>query len=100
MAKPPKKELEIRIKECQHLIIPDKVISCLKKLLDETNDGMVAFELGREYERAGNTVKAFQLYDLAEDLFEDPSFKNMAQAALNNLVIEEIVARKKRKKQE
>ena len=100
MAKPPKKELESRIKECQHLIIPDKVISCLKKLLDETNDGMVAFELGREDEKAGDTLKAFQLYDLAEDLFEDPSFKNMAQAALNNLVIEEIVASKKRKKQE
>lgn len=99
MAKPPKKELESRIKECRHLIIPDKVISCLKELLDETNDGMVAFELGREYEKIGNTMKAFQLYDLAEDLFEDPNFKNMAQAALNNLVIEEIVASKKRKKQ-
>jgi hypothetical protein len=99
MAKLPKKELESRIKECQHLIIPDKVISCLKELLDETNDGMVAFELGREYEKIGNTMKAFQLYDLAEDLFEDPTFKNMAQAALNNLVIEEIVASKKRKKQ-
>jgi len=99
MANPSKKELESRIKECQHLIIPDKVISCLKELLDETNDGIVAFELGREYEKIGNTMKAFQLYDLAEDLFEDPNFKNMARAALNNLVIEEIVASKKRKKQ-
>ncbi len=100
MVKPPKKELESRIKECQHLIIPEKVISCLKELLDETNDGMVAFELGREFEKAGDNVKAFQLYDLAEDLFEDPNFKNMAQAALNNLVIEEIVSKKKKKKQE
>ncbi len=99
MANPSKKELEGRIKECQHLIIPDKVISCLKELLDETNDGIVAFELGREYEKAGDNVKAFQLYDLAEDLFEDPSFKNMARAAINNLVIEEIVTSKKRKKQ-
>lgn len=98
MHKPPKKELESRIKECKHLLIPEKVISCLKELLDETNDGMVAFELGREYEKAGDNVKAFQLYDLSEDLFEDPNFKNMAQAALNNLVIEEIVSAKKKKK--
>lgn len=97
---PSKKNLENRIKECQHLVIPDKVISCLKELLDETNEGMVAFELGREYEKAGDNVKAFQLYDLAEDLFEDASFKNMAQAAINNLVIEEIVATKKKKKQQ
>lgn len=72
----------------------------MKELLDETNDGMVAFELGREYEKAGDTMKAFQLYDLAEDLFEDANFKNMAQAAINNLVIEEIVDSKKKKKQE
>ncbi len=96
MAKPAKKDLESRIKECQHLVIPDKVISCLKELLEETNDAMVAFELGREYEKSGNNVKAFQLYDMAEDMFEDPNFKNMAQAALNNLVIEEIVAKKKK----
>ena len=96
MNKPGKKDLESRIKECQHLVIPDKVISCLKELLEETNDAMVAFELGREYEKAGNNVKAFQLYDMAEDMFEDPNFKNMAQAALNNLVIEEIVAKKKK----
>jgi hypothetical protein len=57
---------------------------------------MVAFELGREYEKAGDNVKAFQLYDMAEDLFEDPNFKNMAQAALNNLVIEELLAKRKK----
>lgn len=98
MARHPRRELESRIKECQHLMIPDKIISCLKELLDETNDGLVAFELGREYEKAGDNVKAFQLYDLAEDLFDDTNFKNMAQAAINNLVIEEIVAKKKKKK--
>jgi hypothetical protein len=98
MAKLSKRELESRIRECRQLLIPEKVISCLKELFEETNDGMVAFELGREYEKAGDNVKAFQLYDLAEDLFEDLSFKNMAQAAINNLVIEEIVASKKKKK--
>jgi hypothetical protein len=97
---PSKKNIESRIKECQHLMIPEKVISCLKELFDETNDGMVAFELGREYEKAGDNVKAFQLYDLAEELFEDPNFKNMAQASINNLVIEEIITKKKKKKQE
>lgn len=98
MAVHSRKNLESRIKECQHLIIPDKVISCLKELLKETNDGMVAYELGREYEKTGNNVKAFQLYDMAEDLFEDANSKNMAQAAINNLVIEEIVSKKKKKK--
>lgn len=97
MAKPPRKNLEDKIRECQQLIIPDKVISCLKELLEETNEAMVAYELGREYEKAGNNVKAFQCYSMAEDLFEDPSFKNMVQAALNNLVIEEIISGKKKK---
>jgi hypothetical protein len=58
---------------------------------------MVAYELGREYEKAGNNVKAFQCYTMAEDLFDDPNFKNMVQAALNNLVIEEIIHSKKKK---
>jgi hypothetical protein len=97
MAHSHKKEIDDKIKECQHLILPEKVITCLKELFEETNDPMVAFELGREYEKAGNRVRAFQLFDLAEDLFEDPNFKNMAQASLNNLVIEEIISSKKKK---
>jgi hypothetical protein len=97
MDKSPKKNIEDKIRDCQHLILPEKVISCLKELFEETNDAMVAFELGREYEKAGNPVKAFQLFDLAEDLFEDQNFKNMAQASLNNLVIEEIISSSKKK---
>ncbi len=92
-----RKEIDRKIKECQQLIISDKVIICLKELLESTNDAMVAYELGREYEKAGNNVRAFQCYSMAEDLFEDPNFKNMAQAALNHLVIEEIIVKKKRK---
>lgn len=97
MVESPKKNIEDKIRDCQHLILPEKVISCLKELFEETNDAMVAFELGRGYEKAGNLVKAFQLFDLAEDLFEDQNFKNMAQASLNNLVIEEIISRQKKK---
>ncbi len=97
MVKSPNKNIENKIRDCQHLILPEKVISCLKELFEETNDAMVAFELGREYEKTGNLVKAFQLFDLAEDLFEDQNFKNMAQASLNNLVIEEIISRQKKK---
>ena len=97
MDKLSRKEIDKKIKECQQLIISDKVIICLKELFENTNDGMVAYELGREYEKAGNSVKAFQCYSMAEDLFEDPNFKNMAQAALNHLVIEEIITRKKKR---
>lgn len=92
-----RKDLDAKIRECQQRVIPDKVIDCLKELLEKSNNGTVAYELGREYEKAGNTVKAFQLYDMAEDLFEDPNSKNMAQAAINNLVIEEIISGKKKK---
>lgn len=97
MGKFSRKEIDKKIKECQQLIISDKVIICLKELLENTDDAMVAYELGREYEKAGNNVRAFQCYSMAEDLFEDPNFKNMAQAALNHLVIEEIIAKKKKK---
>jgi hypothetical protein len=97
MDKLSRKEIDKKIKKCQQLIISDRVITCLKELFEDTNDGMVAYEMGREYEKAGNNVKAFQCYSMAEDLFEDPNFKNMAQAALNHLVIDEIITKKKKR---
>lgn len=85
-----------KIEKCRRLKIPDRVIECLGELLKNTNNGMVAYELGIEYEKKGDKKKAFICYDQAESLFEDPNYKNMAQAAINNLVIEEIIAGKKK----
>lgn len=98
MIKSSRRDINKKIEKCRQLKIPDRVIECLEDLFRNTNDGMVAYELGIEYEKKGDKKRAFKCYDQAESLFEDPNFKNMAQAAINNLVIEEIVVSKKKKK--
>ncbi len=65
--------------------------------MEETRNPWVAYELGHEYEKIEERKKAFILFGKAEEMFEDPSLKNMAQAALNRLVIEEILDSRKRK---
>lgn len=98
MVKDPRREINKKIENCRQLLRPEKIINCLEKLLRDTNNAWVAYELGREYEKTGQKTKAFICFDMAEDLFEDPNLKNMAQAALNNLVVEEIIEGKKKKK--
>ena len=85
-----------KIEECRRLKIPDRVVECLEELFKNTNNAMVIYELGIEYEKKGDKKKAFVCYDQAESLFKDPHHKNMAQAAINNLVIEEIITVRKK----
>ena len=98
MVKDLRREINKKIENCRQLLRPEKIINCLEQLLSAYNNPWVAYELGREYEKSGEKTKAFICFDKAEDLFEDLNLKNMAQAAMNNLVIEEIIEGKTKKK--
>lgn len=87
--------IEGKIKDCRRLIKPREVISCLEELLKATNDGIVAYELGHEYEKVGSKKNALEYYEQAESLFKQPIYKNMARAAINNLAIEAIISTKR-----
>lgn len=92
------KNINDKIKECRRLLNPGKVILCLEELLRATNDGMVAYSLGYEYEKIGNSKIAIKYYERAESLFTQISYKNMARSAINILQIETILAERKRAK--
>jgi tetratricopeptide (TPR) repeat protein len=92
------KRLNEKIKECRQLLNPAKVILCLEELLNTSNDGMVAYTMGHEYEKLGDIKSAVKYYEKAEALFKDANFKNMARSAINNLQIEAILAQRKREK--
>ncbi len=98
MPKIGRKNLEKKIKDCRQLISSKKVISCLEALFLSTNDGLVAYELGHEFEKTGKTQEAVEYYGRAETLFKQPIYKNMARAAINSLSIETLLAVKKKKK--
>ncbi len=98
MPKIARKNLEKKIKDCRQLISSKKVISCLEALFLSTKDGLVAYELGHEFEKIGKTQDAVEYYERAETLFKQPIYKNMARAALNNLSIEVLLAKEKKKK--
>jgi len=98
MPKVARKNLDKKIKDCRQLISSKKVISCLETLLLSTNDGLVAYELGHEFEKIGKTQDAVEYYERAETLFKQPIYKNMARAAINNLAIESLLAAKKKKR--
>ncbi len=93
-----RKSIEERIKDCRQLINPGKIILCLEELLIATEEAMVAYTLGNEYEKTGNIKMAIKYYEKAESLFTLDNYKNMARAAINNLQIEAILTEKKRAK--
>jgi len=87
-----------RINECRHQATKQQFLSFLKELLDETNDGLVSYEIAHEYEKLGKDKEAVRYYEKAESLFKKDSYKNMARAAINNIVIEALIVEKKKKK--
>jgi len=93
-----RKTLEKKIKDCRQLVSSKKIIKCLEDLFLTTNDGLVAYELGHEFEKIGKTSEAVEYYERAESLFKQPIYKNMARAAINSLEIETLVAAKKKKR--
>jgi len=93
-----RKSIEERIKDCRQLLNPAKIILCLEELLVATDEGMVAYALGSEYEKTGDIRTAIKYYEKAESLFTLDNYKNMARAAVNNLQIEVILTERKRAK--
>ena len=98
MIKKNQKTIADRINECHHRATKQQFLSSLKELLDETNDGLVSYELAHEFEKLGKNKEAVRYYEKAESLFKKDSYKNMARAAINNIVIEALIAEKKKKK--
>ncbi|MCK4759599.1 MAG: hypothetical protein KAT69_06090 [Candidatus Aminicenantes bacterium] len=98
MGKASPKSIVDLISECHHRSTEKEVISCLKELFEKIHNGMVSYELGHEYEKLGKNKEAVKYYEEAESLFEKASFKNMARAAINNIVIEALITEKKKKK--
>ena len=98
MIKKGHKTITDRINECRHQPTSQQSLSSLKDLLDETKDGLVSYELAHEFEKLGKDKEAVRYYEKAESLFKKDSYKNMARAAINTLVIENLVAEKKKKK--
>lgn len=91
------RRIEKRIQECRKLFIPEKVITCLIRLLKVTNNGMVAYALGYEHEKLGKLKDAVSYYKQAESLFKRVEQKNMARFAINNLVIEHLEDEKRKR---
>ena len=98
MPKGGRQTVEKKIKDCRQLVSSKKVIKCLEDLFLTTNEGLVAYEIGHEFEKIGKTSDAVEYYERAEALFKQPIYKNMARAAINNLAIEALLAAKKKKK--
>lgn len=96
MPKVVRTSVEKKIKDCHQLVSSKKVIKCLEDLFLSTNEGLVAYEIGHEYEKIGKTQEAIEYYERAENLFKQPIYKNMARAAINNLEIEALLAAKKK----
>lgn len=85
MSKPSWKVIKQKIKDCRQLPTSKQVISCLRQLFKSKEDGMVAFYLGREYEKIGDINKAIKYYSIAESLFILPSFKDAAKSSRKKL---------------
>ncbi len=98
MPKVARKKLDEKIKECRRLASSKNIISCLEALFLSTNDGLVAYEIGHEFEKIGKPQDAVEYYERAETLFKSAIYKNMARAAINNLSIEVLLAAERKKK--
>ena len=85
MSKTDWKDIKEKIKKCREHSSSEKIISCLEQLYVDHKDGMVAFYLGREYEKTGSTNEAIKYYNIAEDLFNLPSFRDAAKTSREKL---------------
>jgi hypothetical protein len=85
MSKTDWKDIKEKIKKCREHSSSEKIISCLEKLYMAYKDGMVAFYLGREYEKTGSTNEAIKYYNIAENLFGLASFRDAAKTSREKL---------------
>ena len=74
-----------RMKECQRIKEPEKIISCLIELFSQTNDGWVAFNIGLEYEKINRLEEALDFYQKAEELMPLPDYRENARQAIRRI---------------
>jgi hypothetical protein len=74
-----------RMKECQRIKEPEKIISCLIELFSQTNDGWVAFNIGLEYEKINRLEEALDFYQKAEELMPLPDYRENARQAISRI---------------
>jgi hypothetical protein len=72
------REIIEKIQECKRQRNPEV---SLRALFEETNDGMVAFSLGEELEKASRFAEALHFFEEAERLFPIEKYKERARAA-------------------
>lgn len=75
------REIIQRIQGCRRIKDVDEKIKCLKSLLEETKDGMVAYALAEELENIGILEEALKYYEEAKVRFPIIKYKKMADNA-------------------
>ena len=78
-------EIRRAIADCRRSSSPEGVVESLKNLFEFTQDGMVAYEIAKEYEGRGLYQEAAHWYEVAHDRFPLPQWKMRAQADLNRM---------------
>jgi hypothetical protein len=74
-----------QVRKCVGLPTPEERSNCLRRLYDETQDGMAAFALGQELERQQQREEALRFYRIAEERFPLAQYKGMASEAVKRL---------------
>ena len=73
-------DINVRIKACKHKRNRGMVIDALENLFSSTEDGMVAFYLGKEYESAGDLKAAEEYFRKAELQFPYERYRGFARS--------------------
>jgi hypothetical protein len=76
------RQIQARIRKAR--AAPDSTVQ-LGALYERTRDAMVAFELGKAHEKAGDSVTAVQWYTTAYERFRRAQWRTKAQEALTRL---------------
>ena len=74
-----------QVRKCVGLPTPEERSNCLRRLYEETQDGMAAFVLGQELEKQQQRQEALRFYRIAEEKFPLDQYKRMASEAARNL---------------
>jgi len=75
-------EINERISNC---LSSGNPIECLKRLYNETKDGMVAFKLGELFETQGDLNEALKYYTIAQEKFPLEEWKERARKRIEDI---------------
>ena len=77
--------INVRIRRCKSLPDPQTRLDCLKRLYEETNDGMAAYALGQERERQNALAEASDYYIAAKKRFPLSEWRQNAAEAIRRV---------------